>query len=66
MAPKLTQAQRRAVAEWTLRTQPDRSYSISEVFPEQNNAHKKAMYRLVALDLVQHGIPGGNPLREGA
>jgi hypothetical protein len=66
MRPRLTSTQRAALAEWSKRTQPGRSYSIGEVFPdrETDGIHIRAMHRLVALGCLKPGIPGGNPLKE--
>lgn len=64
--PKLTPAQRQAVAEWQSRTRPGRTYSIGEVFRnrESDAPHIRAMHRLAALGMIRPGIPGGNPLKE--
>jgi len=66
MKQNIGPSQKAAVTEWIRRTRPGRSYSIREVFinQEADSMHIRAMQRLVALGLLKPGIPGGNPLRE--
>jgi len=66
MMQKNCPSQRAALAEWIRRTRSGRNYSIREDFSNQeaDNAHIRAMRRLVALGCLKPGIPGGNPLKE--
>ena len=67
MKLKLSAYQKAPVSKWICRTMPSRNYSIGEVFGNQepDSLHIRAMRRPVAPDLLNPGIPSGNPLKEG-